>query len=258
MRAGVMAWVRSCVSVLWPHELFSALWTFHPGAFITYVLGGAAANVPNFWRNMPPRAGMRTRRNWQRWCVPLALHGDGVAVANVRGTSSKTIDCLSWSSVLGTGPTRYNTFLIWFAFNHLVKKAGFGATWAVFWRKLSASLRAIWLGVWPAHNMEGEVEERAGQELAGGYWGVVYVNRGDLEWMASHFNFAHATSRHPCSLCQCTNLGGGADVHPWTDCNDPPSWLPTCLTDADHGAKHLHLNGTLEKGVLGVATKTRG
>ena len=44
--------------------------------------------------------------------------------------------------------------------------------------------------------------------------------------MAGHFKLAHESSRQPCSLRKCTNLGVGQDEFPCTDVNWPPSWLP--------------------------------
>ena len=57
------------------------------------------------------------------WCNP------GIAVSNVRGKSSKQLDCLSWSSVLARSQTRFTTFLIYFCFSHLAKKKGFWFEW---------------------------------------------------------------------------------------------------------------------------------
>ena len=75
MQVGVECYVRSLVSVLWPHQLLAALWEFHPGAFRHYVLGGAAHHINEFWKVMPPRPGMAHRRDWRTKCVPIALHG---------------------------------------------------------------------------------------------------------------------------------------------------------------------------------------
>ena len=79
--------------------------------------------------------------------------------------------------------------------------------------------------------MEGAPEPRAGTPLAGGWYAVLYVNKGDLEWMASHFGLARTTSRSPCILCRCSNLGREDEEFPWTDVNDPPSWERTAFTD---------------------------
>ena len=100
-----------------------------------------------------------------------------VAVSNVRGKSSKQLDCLSWSSVLARGQTRFTTFLIYFCFSHLAKKKGFGCTWPSFWRHLCKSLQALWAGVWPDTTMDGLEHPWAGQPLAGGFFAVVYVTR---------------------------------------------------------------------------------
>ena len=77
---------------------------------------------------MPTRQGLRVRPGWNRWCVPLGLHGDGVSVVNVRGSVSKTIDVLSWSSLLSSGPTSFTSYLVYFAFTHTVKKTGLATT----------------------------------------------------------------------------------------------------------------------------------
>ena len=229
MATGLENWVYVNSSVLWPHELWAGLWSFHPGAFVKFILGGQASNVEEFWRAMPAREGMDTP-GWRQHAVPIALHGDGVAVANVRGVSSKTADTWSWTSLLAKGHTRLTHFFIWFAFGHLTKNNGFGSTWKSFWRKLSESLRCLRTGKWPERTMNGGHEARAGQDLAGGFWGVVYVVRGDLEWMSKHFGFPSSTSSSPCALCRAGNRGIVGEI-PWTDVNFPPRWAEHCWTD---------------------------
>ena len=196
-----MSYQMTTTSVLWPHELFAWMWEKHHSAFVKNILGGSAANIEEFWKHMPERPGMRRGFLNKKWCIPIAIHGDGVAVSNIRGKASKQVDCISWSSLLAKGQTRFTTFLVWFCFSHLVKKQGFGSTWTSFWKKLCLSLQALWHGVWPADH------PLAGQPLAGGYYAVVYVTRGDLDWMAAHFQLRHPGSARPCALCQCTNSG---------------------------------------------------
>ena len=200
-----------------------------------------------FWRVMPPREGMQGRRDWRRRCVPLALHGDGISVANVRGKASKTAETLSWTSLLASTATRLSTFLIWFAFSHLTKKDGFGTTWGSFWTKMCRSLTALYEGVWPATDMNDVVDPRGGRPLAGGWWAIIYVCRGDLEWMASHFALARTTSRSPCALCRCTNLGIVGEEYPWTDCNNPPRWDETRYTDEAAWEKSMSLEWVNER-----------
>ena len=231
MRGGWYGFLRTKTQVLWPHELFSAIYNFHPTAFVRFILGGGQEVVRNFWRRMPTRRGLRSRVGWDQWCVPLGLHGDGVAISNIRGAGQKVLDTLSWSSLLSTAPTRYSSYLIYFCFSHIQKKGGFANTWRAFWKKLARSFQILYSGVWPETTLEGAPEPRSGTPLAGGFWGVLYVNKGDLDWMSGHFNLAHSSSRYPCALCGCSNLGSGRDVYPWTDVRDVPTWEETCWTD---------------------------
>ena len=228
---GLFGFYMTDTTVIWPHVLFAGLWEHHRGAFDKFVLGGGPSEVKKFWATMPPRPGMETKTNWRECFVPLALHGDGISVSNIRGKASKGLDCLSWTSLLSTAATKLSVFLIWFCFIHLAKKEGFSQTWPGFWKKLARSFQALFAGTWPYEDMEGRPDPRGGQLLAGGYCAILYVNRGDLDFMAGHFGFQHTSSSMPCTLCACTNLGPGQDELPWTDCNDPPVWLDSTWTD---------------------------
>ena len=163
MAAGLQTWVRVRTLALWPHEIFACLWDFHPTAFFRYILGGDRENVGKFWDMMPTRVGVDTRDDYRTHCVPLGLHGDSVSVANIRGVAGKGVECLNWTSLLSTGPTRLTIFSLWFVCSHLTKPSGFGSTWSTFWKKLSASLRALWAPdcgqrrTWRARWMHGEV-----------------------------------------------------------------------------------------------------
>ena len=227
---GLHGYFRTSSSIIWPHELFAGLWEHHPRAFRDHILGGDPKEVAKFWSTMPPRPHMEHKDGWHYKVVPLSLHGDGISIANIRGKAAKTVDCLSWSSLLSTGPTRYTSYLIWFCFTHMVKQAGLATTWGHFWSKLCQSLQILWSGIWPEKDFHGRDHPKANQPLAGGFCAIVYINKGDLEWMSKHFHLAHPSSGRPCSLCRATNHGPDDPV-PWTDANNNPSWLPTCLTD---------------------------
>ena len=214
-------WRQVTNAVIWPHELFAWIYENHKQGFLHSILGGSEENVKIFWRNMPSRPGLETKHGWREKCIPIAIHGDGVAVSNVRGKASKQADCISWTSLLGKGKTSLTTFLVWFCFRHLAKKGGFQCTWPQFWSRLCRSLQILFSGIWPSKTMNGEDEPRAGQELAGGFFALVYINRGDLDWVSGHFKLNHPSSNYPCCLCQCSNLPG-AEERPWTDCNSKP------------------------------------
>ena len=226
-----MGFFTTDTTTIWPHELFAGIFKHHRAAFQKYILGGQHSNIKDFWKIMPPRAGMTRKARWNELCIPLALHGDGVSVSNIRGKASKSVDAISWTSLLASGPSRLTVFLVWFCMAHLTKRTGFAQTWTGFWRRMCKSLRALWEGVWPTEDMQDQPDPRAGQPLAGGYCAIIYSNRGDLEWLTKHFFLRSVSSTMPCSLCNCTNHGQGRDVVPWTDTNDPPTWLEHCVDD---------------------------
>ena len=176
-----------------------------------------------------PDLQCRTGHNGRGSAYHWHCMGDGVAITNIRGKASKSMDTLSWSSLLSSAPTKYSVFLIWVCFAHMAKTRGFSTTWTMFWKRLSKSLLALWQGTWPHEDMEGNIDPRGGQPLAGGFFAIPYVCRGGLDWMAHHYGLNHTGSATPCSLCRCTNHG--EDEIPWTDCNSPPRWLRTCLDD---------------------------
>ena len=222
-------------TAIWPHELFAGLYEHHRQAFDKYVLGGGVEVIRQFWDTMPARPGLEGRQRWRTLCIPIAIHGDGVAVSNVRGKGSKSVDCLSWTSLLASGPSKFVMFFIWFCFGHQAKKQGYAQTWKVFWRKLQKSLRALFEGRWPATDMQDQPDPRGGTPLADGLFAVVYCSRGDLEWQARHFGLRHPASSLPCALCNCSNYGDHRDRMPWTDVNNEPTWLSSCLSDEDRG-----------------------
>ena len=77
--------------------------------------------------------------------------------------------------------------------------------------------------------MAGAADPRGGTELAGGFWAVVYINRGDLEWLTKHFGLPKVTALRPCGLCRCSNAADAAV--PWTDVNYPPVWADHLVSD---------------------------
>ena len=103
------------LSFLLPHKLFSVLFHSLPSAFTSSVLGGSARNVQTFWASMKDnpvlaaRPQLKARPDLDK-VIPIALHGDGVAYQQIRGAGGKSLDVLSWSSLLSRGPTRPTPF----------------------------------------------------------------------------------------------------------------------------------------------------
>ena len=100
-----------------PHKLFSCLYHSMPSAFENSILGGSAANVTRFWaamKNHPvvtSRPQLSSRKDLAK-VVPIGLHGDGVTYMQTRGPGGKSLDVLSWTSLLTQGVTKVSSFLM--------------------------------------------------------------------------------------------------------------------------------------------------
>ena len=175
----------------------------------------------------PERAGMT---------IPLSLHGDGVPVAGVGKSWSKSATCYSWSSLLGRGKTVEFNFMVYFYFKGLMASSEGQDTTAAFWRILVWSFRALQEGAWPSHGPDmtpfaahTEAGRRAGTPLADGFRACVYILKGDLEHFSSAYCLANPHSHNPCFLCRCNT-----STRPWTDFRETSdAWRPTIHTAAD-------------------------
>ena len=87
--------------------------------------------------------------------APLALHGDGVSYMQVARASGKSLDVLSWCSLLSQGPIRVTSFLRFLIVKTVVKETGFLKTWSRAWKIISWSLQALSSGTWPVKDWNG-------------------------------------------------------------------------------------------------------
>jgi len=107
-----------------------------------------------------------------------------------RGGRQKSCEAYSWASLLSTGRTEVSNYIIWINFK---KENVLGlprATMAKFWKVLRWSFEALYRGTWPSHDHDGQVlhDAKAGQPLAGGYYGVLWALRGDLDYFQNTLN----------------------------------------------------------------------
>jgi hypothetical protein len=160
--------------------------------------------------------------------IPIALHGDGVPC-----TKKKSLECLSWSSLLGMGSTLDVKFLATGVFSTTKAKQDEHGTDTMdkVWTVIRWSLEACIAGTWPTHDwdgkpVEGEHALLAGQHLAGGLFLVPWVVKGDMEYLANALHLAHWNSDPMCCMCHADH----ADL-PWTDFSDAAAWKDTCGND---------------------------
>ena len=234
------------IDFLLPHKLFAAMYQEFPTAFEASLCGGQSGNIAKFWDQMRHHPFVLARPELQarpdlHKTIPLALHGDGVSYMQSGRAGGKSLEVLSWSSLLTQGPTKVTNFLMFALVKNVVKNYGFlNLTWPKVWRILCWSLQTLASGLWPNkdwddHEFDEESEDYAkrGTLLAGGFCGVLFVLRSDLDFLANHFHLNHSSSNRPCALCQADRE---MQSRPWTDCRETARWRETIWSAADWAA----------------------
>lgn len=101
--------------ILLPHEEFASLFARNRPVFEKFMLGNSpdSVNTPRtFWDGCLSRADprltdhpMRQLPRWRDQAIPIAIHGDGVPCVAVGKPGTKSLDTVSWQSVLAGGGT---------------------------------------------------------------------------------------------------------------------------------------------------------
>lgn len=236
----------SIYDVMLPHELFAVMFQHHRDFFVEQLCGGSVGNLPSFWKAMAnhpvyDQHPMKQLPNHENVFIPLSIHGDGVPVSGVSRSWAKSAEVHSWSSLLCKSSTLKSTYLMFFFYSALVVKTENLDASKRLSKMLAWSLLWLFRGVWPEtdvngapfdkHSPEGK---RAGQQLAGGFRGVLWAIKGDLDHMSKAFGFPYANQAGPCGLCRANQTD-----KPWTDARPGVAqWLSTIWTNQAHKAAH--------------------
>ena len=236
------------LNFLLPHKLFASIFNSLPAAFLSSVLGGDEGNVGRFWTTMKHHPIVVSRPELQSHpdlhkAVPLALHGDGVRYMQTGKAGGKTLDGLSWCSLLTKGPTKVSSFLAFLLVKTVAKESGFSQTWSKVWKILAWSFPALSHGVWLMRDWNGEEFKdvtstdylKKGTPLASGHAAVLFVVRADLEFLSNHFKLNNPSSNSPCALCQADR---DMKSNPWTDCRTTAQWRRTIWSAPEWAATH--------------------
>ena len=110
-------------SVVWPHQCIHDLYHNYPDEFKKRVVPDFT-QIRKFWESMDgspflQNHPMVAQRGWQDTSVPLSIHGDGVTATGVGRSWSKSVDVLSWASLLASGATLSIFHLIFLLFDTL-------------------------------------------------------------------------------------------------------------------------------------------
>ena len=215
--------------MLLPHEVFACLWENYQEDFVSRLLGGGEDQVGDFWKKMESHPLYQkhevSRSKTKQRIVPLSLHGDGVAVTGLGKSWGKSCDCWSWCSLLGTGSTLEFNYLI-----YLRPKLGLSqSSIEELWHLLAWSFKSLAQGRWPEEDHKGNRfprgssgASRAGKLLAGGFSGVLWSVKGDLDYYATSLGLPNPNATSPCVLCKANSTNT-----PWTDAKPGAKWLKT-------------------------------
>lgn len=226
--------------VLLPHQVFAEIHNNFPSSFCNHILGGTTANIEKFWSDVAGHPGLaghpiHTLRDKSK-VVPIALHGDGLAVSGCGRSWAKSVDVYSWSSMLASGETAATNYMIYLMYPNLITNESLAA----FWKVLCWSLYWLFVGKWPTRDPDGHAwpagsdnARKAGQPLAGGYRATLFCLRADLEHLSKAFGLQHSGSAQPCCLCK-----ANMSTLPWTDHTRGALWRGSICNNTTWLAEH--------------------
>ena len=169
----------------------------------------------------------------------FSIHGDGVSISGVGRSWAKSVDVYSWSSMLSNTSTKLSNYLIYIMYWKLVSPNEHFNGFQKFMRLLTWSLYWLMLGRWPSRDAYDRPinSPKAGKQLAGGVYAVLWTLKADLEHMAKIFDFPYPASAQPCGLCKADTAS-----HPWTDCRPCASWRSTVWSQTTWLVEHPNCN----------------
>ena len=198
--------------VLLPHQMSAYLYESNQPRFQTLFLNGQQdpTVLEAFWSGVVERRDPRIRYHemcthpeWRRHAVPLSMHGDVVPCISIGCVGSKSFDVYSWQGLLSLGHTMAVKLYLFglFEMNKVVEEGA--STMTEIFRLCTWSLKALQSGLWPSHNHLGAPlhDSRAGIPLAGGYFGVLWSLKADLDHFPTAYGLHHYASNQPCNFC---------------------------------------------------------
>ena len=240
-------------SILHPFEWFHYLHLCKPQDFSRKFLGGPdhhanpAVPLTRFWNSIAdadPRKQAIKQAYLQRpdivdeadlWAraVPVTIHGDAFPVA------SHSCMAISWSGFLTDNLSTIHTKMPISAMLNTCVAPG---TYSVFWAMIVWSLMVLLSGAFPSRDWMGHalVEAsdiaRAADSLAGGLFCVVWVVKGDMEFIQNYLWLEGASCVSICPWCLANTVEDWLDrwaamfdvlAAPWNDINPLARWRAT-------------------------------
>ena len=201
---------------LLPHYSLAFFYHNARSRFDFLMFGGAydRSAVTTFWTTVCQRRDPRivrhpmcARSDWMSKAIPVMLHGDAVPAIGVHRSNSKSYDTYSWQSVFASGATTAIKQYLFGIFEDCKTKPANKTdpgTMQQCWKIVVWSFRAAFEGKWPARDWNddpwplGSFEHRvAGEDLADGFFAVLWSLKGDLDYFAKGLFLRHYGRKDP-------------------------------------------------------------
>ena len=153
------------------------------------------------------------RPDWKNKTVPLSIHGDAVPVIQVGKPGTKSLDVTSHQSILAKNSS---SLRVKQPVTAIFEQNKAPTTEAEVGAVLRWSYEALAAGRWPSMDHHGRrydldptsaEAQLAGQSLAGGYCGVLYLIKSDLDYLPKSLGLRHYSANVPCDTCPCNKTG---------------------------------------------------
>ena len=223
--------------ILLPHELIASIYERYPEEFELRI-SGRPGKVEAFWNEMrdnDPRIFQHPivhQADYDRFCIPLRLHGDGVPFGKALG---HTLDCTSISSMVAEPGDSWILRLLMAALANVCETAAqmHGQSIKTFiWIWLIWSLECLVRGEWPTHDPFGvplqDWRSRKQGRLCGRWQFVVLQVAADLDWLCNYLHLPHFNSHEPCMFCRANRTN-----RPWTDMRQSAAFIETVKQGAE-------------------------
>ena len=135
-------------------------------------------------------------------------------------------------------------------------------TFKTLWKHLVWSFYWLYQGVWPLYDVDGKYythglnARRAGKPLAGGYFGVLWNLRFDIDAAQTYLRLADPRNNLHCFFCPAGKCG----LRPWTDCRDPPNntWYHQTYTNQTDKTWHRNNVHRMFRALPGFGFEDKG
>ena len=160
--------------------------------------------------------------NWKSTACAISLHMDAVPCLKIGKPGTKSFMVISLQGIVAHGRTvDVKHYITGYFSDNICKPSTDNGNDSdrEIWRALLWSLHFLWLGIHPTVDMFGNPWDPVfhpaevalqGAPLAGGYFGMVHIIKGDLDEFAKGLGLQHYADNEPCDFCPANKLNVSA------------------------------------------------